>query len=253
LRSLAKFPAVFLAAAVTLSSASKSSAVVGGAELQDGLLDRTVMVLSSRGGVCSGIVLARDVVLTAAHCVMGANEYRVHYRGPNGSPPALVGTARTVIHPGFRADAIRARRRSIDLALLQLEQELPARFVPAVLSTTQPMQGEAVMVAGYGVARERDIRSTGLLRSAELRVVEPFGPSRIVLWLGGRAGSGACEGDSGGPLLLRQAVVAVTTWSRGESEKNCGSLTQGILLGEQRAWIDDVLARWDRAATWNDT
>jgi hypothetical protein len=211
------------------------------------------MVLSSRGGVCSGIVLARDVVLTAAHCVMGANEYRVHYRGPDGSPPALVGTARTVIHPGFRADAIRARRRSIDLALLQLEQELPARFVPAVLSTAQPMQGEAVMVAGYGVARERDIRSTGLLRSAELRVVEPFGPSRIVLWLGGRAGSGACEGDSGGPLLLRQAVVAVTTWSRGESEKNCGSLTQGILLGEQRAWIDDVLARWDRAATWNDT
>jgi hypothetical protein len=252
LRSLAKFPAVALAAAALLSSASKSCAVVGGAERQDGLLDRTVMVLSSRGGVCSGVVLARDVVLTAAHCVTGAKEYRVHYRSPDGSPPALVGTARAAIHPGFRADAIRARRRSIDLALLQLEQKLPARFTPAVLSRAQPIQGEVVTVAGYGVAQERDIRSTGRLRSAELPVVEPFGPSRIVLWLDGRTGSGACEGDSGGPLLLRQAVVAVTTWSRGESERNCGSLTQGILLGEQRTWIDEVLARWDRAATWDD-
>jgi hypothetical protein len=253
LRAFVKYPTTALMAIFALLPPGESSAVVGGAERQDELLDRMVMVLSSRGGVCSGIVLARDVILTAAHCVTGATDYRVHYRSDEGSPPALIGTTRTVVHPGFRADAIRTRRRSIDLALLRLEKELPARFAPSALTTAQPARGEVVTVAGFGVARERDIRSTGLLRSTELRVIEPFGPSRIVLWVGGREGSGACEGDSGGPLLSRGAVVAVTTWSRGASEKGCGSLTQGILLGEQRAWIDETLAQWDRTAAWGDT
>ena len=34
---------------------------------------QSVMVLSSNGGVCSAVVLAPDVVLTAAHCVTGAD------------------------------------------------------------------------------------------------------------------------------------------------------------------------------------
>ena len=46
----------------------------------------SVMVLSSKGGVCSAVVVAPDVVLTAAHCVAGAPDHRVHWRGEAGEP-----------------------------------------------------------------------------------------------------------------------------------------------------------------------
>ncbi|KMO43289.1 hypothetical protein VQ03_08975 [Methylobacterium tarhaniae] len=60
--------------------ATPAAAVVGGAEAPDAALARSsVMVLSSRGGVCTGIVLARDAVLTAAHCAAPGAEHRVHF------------------------------------------------------------------------------------------------------------------------------------------------------------------------------
>ena len=46
-------------------------AVVGGTEDQGPLSRTTVMVLNSGGGVRSAIVVAPDVVLTAAHCATG--------------------------------------------------------------------------------------------------------------------------------------------------------------------------------------
>ena len=71
-------------AAFFLASATKAHAIVGGAEDQGPLSRASVMVLSSKGGVCTAVVVARDAVLTAAHCVTGASEHRVHFRDENG-------------------------------------------------------------------------------------------------------------------------------------------------------------------------
>jgi hypothetical protein len=242
---------VFVASATAglLLSASPSGAIVGGVERNDGLNHRSLMVLSSRGGVCSGIVLAQDVVLTAGHCVSGAPEHRLHYRDEDGSP-VLVVPREKVVHPGFDAKAIGARRRSIDLALVLLPEPLPARFVPALLTAKRPARDMLVTVGGYGVSREGEARTTGTYRSADLQTIEPYGPSSILLWAEGRGSAGACQGDSGGPLLLGQAVVAVTAWAGGESGRACGGLTQGILVGPQRNWIDRITSDWKRTVRW---
>ncbi len=78
-------------------------------------------------------MLARDVVLTAAHCAAPGAEHRVHFRDEAGAPVLLEVAARAV-HPGYDAGAIAGRRRSIDLALLRTDVPLPARFVPAALA-----------------------------------------------------------------------------------------------------------------------
>lgn len=231
--------------------ATGAQAIVGGAEDQGPLARRSVMVLSSNGGVCSAVVVARDVVLTAAHCVTGADEHRVHFRDEAGEPVLIVPSAKAV-HPGYNAKAIETRQRSIDLALVRIPQPLPERFERATLSAARPGKNETITVGGYGLSRDGDARTTGTFRTASLTVTEPYGPSKILLWLQGKGVVGACQGDSGGPMASGTAVTAITSWSAPARGRSCGGTTQGILLGPQKEWIDRTLKRWDRAALWSD-
>jgi hypothetical protein len=237
-------PAAFAVATACLLLASVPAwAIVGGTEASPG---GAVMVLSSKGGVCTGLVLAPDTVLTAGHCAAGG-EHRVHFRDAAGAP-VLVEIAARAVHPGYDAGAAKARRRSIDLALLRTATPLPERFAPVTLSAAVPRAGDSLTLSGYGAARPGDPRSTGTYRSVALPVIEPHGPSRILVWLRGGAG-GACQGDSGGPIATPDGgVLALSAWIGGP----CGGLTQGVLLGPQRGWIDQRLGDWGRSARWTE-
>lgn len=230
-----------LAAALSLAG-RPAGAIVGGAEAPAG---GAVMVLSSNGGVCTGLVLAPDTVLTAGHCVAAGREHRVHFRDDAGAP-VLVEVSGRAVHPGYDAGAASGRRKSIDLALLRTATPLPPRFAPVTLSAALSRAGERLTLAGYGAARAGDPRSTGTYRSVGLPVIEPYGPSRILVWLKGDA-AGGCQGDSGGPITGPDgAVLALAAWIGG----TCGGLTQGVLVGPQRGWIDRVLDGWGRGARW---
>lgn len=234
------------ALAALMAAAAPAHAVVGGREAPEP--GAAVMVLSSTGGVCTGSVLAPDVVITAGHCVAAGAEHRVHYKDAAGAP-VLVELAARAVHPGYDAGAVAGRRRSVDLALLRTATPLPARFTPATLGAAMPRTGETLIVSGYGVSVPGVARTTGTFRSADLAVVEPYGPSRILVWLKPATGrAGPCQGDSGGPVLAGEAVVAVSAWIGGGA---CGGLAQGILLGPQRAWIDATLTRWGASARWS--
>lgn len=239
-------------------AANSAGAVVGG---RDGgpASGSTLMVLNARGGVCTGIVLSVRAILTAAHCAAGGTDLRIHWKD-GGGEPVLIAPASVTLHPEFKADAVAARRRSVDLALIRLGEALPARFVPAALvDGPAPRAGADVALAGYGVLREGEARTTGVYRSAALAVVEPYGPGRILLWAtdpagaGKRPGPGACQGDSGGPMTRADGgVVAVTSWSTGPAGKSCGLLSQGMLVAPQRSWIDGTLSKWAETASWTN-
>ena len=224
------------------SAGGPAGAVVGGTEATP---EGAVMVLSSKGGVCSAVVVAPDAVLTAGHCAAAGLEHRIHFRDGSGQP-VLVAVAARAVHPGYDAGAIAGRRRSIDLALLRTGTPLPPRFAPATLSAAAPRAGETLTLAGYGAERPGDPRSTGTFRSVALPVIEPHGPSRILVWLKGPGRAGGCQGDSGGPVSDGVGVVAVTAWIGGA----CGGLTQAVLVAPQRDWLDRTLAAWGGAARW---
>ena len=216
------------------------------------LQPHTVMILGSKGSFCSAIVLKQDVLLTAAHCVTGSSDYRVHWRSTDGTP-VLEAPAAIAIHPGYTKDAAQARKRSIDLALVKLQSPLPALFDRVSLSDAIPRAGERLTVGGYGLGNENDPASSGVFRIATLGVIEPYGPSSILVWLTDpttgpkSAGAGACTGDSGGPIFdAAGSVVAVTIYAEGPGKSRCGALTQGLLLKPQRAFIDATLKKWNR-------
>lgn len=221
--------------------ASSAFAVIGGDRAPE-LERHTVMILSKKGELCSGAVIKRDVVLTAAHCVHGGSEYAVFFREASGQP-VLLDPKKIVIHPNYVRDAITRRVRSIDLAILKLKDPLPLNFLPVQLSDRPLRAGDDVTIGGYGLTDERKRSSNGQFFSSTLEVVEPYGPSKILLWLRGDAlpqkglNRGGCHGDSGGPLFDRDKLIAITTWTTGPKGFDCGDLTQGALLTPHIDWI----------------
>jgi hypothetical protein len=209
------------------------------------------MVLQSeigRAGFCSAAVLARNIVLTAAHCAPPEADLRIYFRDEAGAP-AFFGVAAVARNPLFRADAPRRRERSIDLALLRLSSPLPARFAPLALDDSGDVAiGQKFRILGYGVAKEGDPRTAGVLRTGLLAARAPL--SKILLWAADPTGRGlgACAGDSGAPILSLDGarLFAIVDWATGPGKRQCGALTQAALVAPQRDWIASTLAAWGK-------
>ena len=233
----------------SFASVSPAAAMVGTTGVAGSASRYTVMVLFRQGtqaGFCSGVALAQDVVLTAAHCLPKGADVRIHLPGTDGKPKLLPVSA-VALSPEYRPDAIKQRERSIDLALVHLPKPLPDFVSPASLARSGGTTlGSRFVASGFGVAREGDAPSSGTLRSAVLVARAPL--SGVLLWAEdpAKAGTGACTGDSGGPVSLEgnTDVQALMVWSAGDGTQQCGSLTQAAWLAPQRAWIDRVMQAW---------
>lgn len=241
--------AKWMAFALALAACAPAQALTGPARNDETLAPHLVMLLKRDGrgsSFCTASVIARDVLLTAAHCVSKPADMRIYWPGLS-SQSDLQPVRDVAVHPGYRPDAIRTRERSIEIALVRAAAPLPSRYAPLAMAQSDAVAlGQRVVIAGFGLAREGDERSGGALRSATLAARAPL--SSILLWAEDpqKRGIGACTGDSGGPILSEDMtrIVAVTVWSRGEGKRLCGALTQGVLVAPQRAFIDDVLRRW---------
>ena len=210
--------------------------------------DRVAMVLirgGDKAGFCTGLVLSPRVLLTAAHCLRPLRDMAVHYRDAAGAPVVIPVDA-AVSHPLYRADAIKVRALSIDLALIRAARPLPPRFVGAAIADGGPPPiGAPAIVSGYGAAREGDWASGGELRSVILAVREPA--STVLIWAAdptGRA-AGACSGDSGAPIWSADgsAAIAIVAWAQAAHGRGCGGLTQGPLLAPLKSWIEETERR----------
>ena len=238
-------PVALLALGVLLFNIQQAGAIVGGQSVPAGE-SPMLMVLSDRGTVCSGVVIAPDAVLTAAHCVTGGSAYRLHWRAVDGKP-VMEEPKRITIHPDYHSDAIAARSRSIDLAIVHAKRALPDTFTQSQLPpANQPPAAKdtRLTIQGFGLSSESQPDSIGSLRQITLPVVTPYGQGKLLLWLAGQANQGACTGDSGGGIFDRDGVLqAITVWSEGKGQARCGAMTQGIMLAPHRAWIDKTLKR----------
>jgi secreted trypsin-like serine protease len=236
----------FAIAAVAACASSSAWALGGDAASDAGsrLESRVVMVLGSRGSVCSGAVLSPTVVITAGHCVSGSGRYAVAYR--EGGSPVLQEVRQVARHPEFS----RTQKVSIDMALIRLRTPLPTRFAPVALddNADDDVVGSRKTVAGFGLAREGDEGSAGTLRSAQLTILPRYYPRYMRLGLP----SGdvrICKGDSGGPVLADGLLGTTITGVIYASERLrggrfCGDTAQAVRIAPQRPWIDKVRAGW---------
>ncbi|MCI2395125.1 trypsin-like serine protease [Aliiroseovarius sediminis] len=114
------------------------------------------------GGLCTGALIADNLVLTAGHCMFDKTtrervrpediQFLAGWR--NGRASAYRGVRRAVVHPGFEfAGNDKAARVVNDLAVLELDQPIRKNSVRPFAVHSRPRKGAEVGVVSY--ARDR--------------------------------------------------------------------------------------------------
>ncbi|MBC7466497.1 MAG: trypsin-like serine protease [Bdellovibrio sp.] len=220
------------------NSKSDQSNIIGGetADAAYQLANGVVGIMDlNKGALCTGSLIARNLVLTAAHCVNTFSaKAMVVFFTPNMTQSIKMTNGKLLLNKNTVRQVAQAVRNSKynpqsdsmtestnDIALLRLVADAPAEIQTAALPPAglALKQGDMVSLAGYGVSQFKMDPSTGeallskgsgLLRKADDIKVQTVLPSGEEVTFDQSQGRGACHGDSGGPAYLKVAATETT-------------------------------------------
>lgn len=258
--------------------------IAGGTEVRDpndAVARSTVALVDGKGAAfCTGTLVSPTVVVTAAHCITGADmalpvfvSFGIKATGATVDAPNSRRISRFAVHPDYRpgdqpppGPSYKAR----DVALLKLEREAPAGFVPVPVidrdlgAASEPVP---IVLAGYGLTWDRlgengemeNANDTGTLRKVSLKTMDSkeWSSKSGLIQYEGPNGKGSCRGDSGGPMYFNGPnglAVAGATMGGGEcgtaGVENNGHYTN---LFELKGWMTCVagVAQGTDNGSWN--
>jgi hypothetical protein len=203
---------------------ARSSAPIYGGEAS-GSDDDAVVWVTKPGGICSGLLVAKNLVLTALHCVSDYNDTAADFtcsasgeleNGGNGQgemgpehPPELIEVGSIPEEGLARGQQIFSTHTVTvcinDLALVVLDRELDLPIHPIELSAP-PRFDDTMTVIGYGQTDSPD--SFGRQRRSGVPVLDIGVPPRTFT-----LGPGGCKGDSGGPAINERTGAVAGVYS----------------------------------------
>lgn len=171
----------------------------------------TVGIITTGVGRCTGSIIGRDLILTAAHCIDKA---------PAANVTVIFGSD---IDHGIKIQAkdvlVHEKYRNLrnDLAMIRLQQDIPDNFKVLDLEDSRQINlssNDKVTTLGYGVFEYATSTGAGPLREAKLSIEKYENDGEFVI-LNQKVGPGICYGDSGGPTFTivneRVALVGVAS------------------------------------------
>jgi secreted trypsin-like serine protease len=200
--------------------------------------------------LCSGSILAEDLIITAAHCVANPQSIVRIVFGAKFTPTDLKNSVQASAfepHPDYNPD--KTSEDQNDVGVVSFQGGLPKGYEPAKLLTEASAltKGTEVELAGYGITQADTQKGTGVLRKAEVTVSNPsYGKTEVIL--DQSRGEGACHGDSGGPAFVRLGNInylwGVT--SRGypnSSGDDCAHEVVYTKIASQIGFIESAMRR----------
>lgn len=211
------------------------------------------LVISSDDGegICSGTLISRRIVLTAAHC-LDTSSSNIRSIAVVFTQDVKKATKQNIrfgvkgrVHDAFLTSAGGPTAWN-DIALLKLNEDAPADVKLARLPSLVHRNPVAVKMqltqAGFGkteASRYAESNSSGILRQVS-------GIEVLALVNGGKElqlkedGKGSCNGDSGGPAYAKAAdgkLTQVGVNSRGTNPDNCIGVGIFTNVASHLQWI----------------
>lgn len=219
--------ALLLSACTTAPDGTRSVAqdIIGGEAAQPTDYP-TVVALEEQPGnwFCTGTLIAKNWVLTAAHCVAEGPTTGLHVRFDDpdvndATGGKVVAISEVHANPMFDWEAW-----DNDIALVKLAEDVTDREPTPILRDVVAV-GTEVLDVGYGVADNMD-GGGGLLRRVQKTTADCAGANdpgvsgANLLCMDASDGRGSCFGDSGGPTFATvggmRVVAGVTSGGTGE-------------------------------------
>ncbi|KAF1453682.1 Transmembrane protease serine 5, partial [Spheniscus demersus] len=217
--------------------------VVGGADVPPGRWPWQVSVYHGSQHHCGGSVLAREWIVTAAHCVhsyrrLQASTWLV-FAGiithSSIKQEAGVSVKKIIYHPLYNDNSL-----DYDIALMKLQ--VPLNFsADAIRAVCLPpshqdlFQGTQCWVSGWGYTRPDQAQVIETLKEALVPLIGTKRCNSSCMYAGELTARmlcagyphgkiDACQGDSGGPLVCQDEfawrLVGIVSWGQGCAEPN---------------------------------
>ena len=228
--------------------------IIGGSEAVDDRHSYAVLMLGADGSMCGGSLIARDVVLTAAHC-MGATDYAVlgehDIEVVNDGDGEVFAVREVILHPDYSQMLMSMYGLADnDFMLVFLEGASASDDVITVKlnsDTSLPIVGQSVTVMGWGDTdisddfddeTPNDVETSTVLMNVDVSVIsneecdasEGYIDGTYATYSGRITanmlcaisnGKDSCQGDSGGPVVIKgddgpaDVQVGVVSWAYG--------------------------------------
>jgi hypothetical protein len=218
---------------------------------------RNVVGLSRDGldTFCSGSVVAKDIVVTAAHCVDDGQSFFVVFGDPKGLMPR-VEVEKVEMYKPYGAAAF----PNFDIAWVKLKTPVPQGFEPmeVLRDPSKLKEADEFRLAGYGYERTgcRDASCSDELLQTNTALEKYYDTPRLMSLLVFKGSAeqklgGACNGDSGGPAYAKidnkwyliGVTNGVTAYVNPESFTNpalsCEALSSiYTFMGDYVPWVE---------------
>ena len=253
--------------AATAQANATTTRIIGGTQAQSGAYPWMVSLQGGGQHFCGASMVAKDWVLTAAHCVEGESagsvqamigEYDLTNNSDGGQQRAI---SQIIIHPKRQSSS-----NDHDIALLKLKS--PVTGTPVQSATPAIMQGieagKLLTVMGWGNQSTSGEQFPNTLFEVQVPLVSNtscgnYQPGEITsnMICAGfpQGGKDSCQGDSGGPLLYQLDgqwhQLGIVSFGQGCAEAGYPGVYARV--ASYSDWIAGHLSGTDTGNTGGDT
>ncbi|XP_052742288.1 vitellin-degrading protease [Bicyclus anynana] len=223
--------------------------IVGGEDVDIKEIPYQVSLLSRGRHMCGGAIIDTDLVITAAHCVIGSSVKNLQIRAGSSSSQTggeLYQVGDYAWNPDFTYN-----KMDSDIAILWLTKPLEYSDsiapIPMFDAGEEIQDGDITVVSGWGNIREgggmpRTLQIVLVPKVSEETCTAAYAPMYTItptMLCAGipEGGKDACQGDSGGPLVRDGKLAGVVSWGLGCARPKYPGVYAKV--SALRQWIDD--------------
>ncbi|KAJ8942822.1 hypothetical protein NQ318_022836 [Aromia moschata] len=200
--------------------------VVGGTEAVRNSIPYQVALIIDGSGFCGGSLISRLWVLSAAHCtirasvvqaILGAHNIR------NTEATQVIATSRAITnHPSYISSTL-----ANDISLIRLPSQVTLTSAIQIIglapASSGTFAGSTGLLSGWGRTSDASNAISATLQRVSLSIItnavcqSTFGNLIIAstICTSGTGGRGACNGDSGGPIVVGSSQVGIVSFGSG--------------------------------------